>query len=113
MARRFLASVMLASVTVAFAPPPLLHEHASSQDCHRGVGAHAVVTVTKAPSGGCEQMSGPACTLMVACASVAPAVLSASPLVAIPTTHGVVAVASRSTLHGRLALGPPTPPPNS
>jgi len=112
MARRLLASVVLASVTVAFAPP-LRHEHASSPDCHNPATAGAMASLTEASDGACEQMPLGACAAMVACASVAPAVLSTSLLVAIPAALGVVAVASSSTLHGRLALGPPTPPPNS
>lgn len=111
--RRLLAAFLVVSVTAAFASPVALHEHASSPDCHHQAHAGAMASVTKASPGGCDQMPDAACTVMVGCASVAPAI-AAVPVGVVPHSPVTVfASAANSTVHGRLVLGPPTPPPNS
>ncbi len=112
-ARRLLASILLVSVTAAFAVPVSLHEHASSRDCHHPASAGTPVFLTASSLGGCDQMSGSVCAMMAGCASLTPAVAS-SPVRGVPASLvATIVLATSSTIHGRLVLGPPTPPPNS
>lgn len=111
--RRLLASILLVTTTAAFAPPAELHRHAQAPDCHHPAGPPMSTAMNSSTPGGCEHMSDGACAAMLVCASVALAVVWASVrgVTMLPVTG--VQLAERPTVSDRLALGPPTPPPNS
>jgi len=111
--RRLLASVLVASVTVALAPPLRLHEHAFSRECHRPASPGAKVSLSAATTSQCDDMSGSTCNSMIGCASVMPGV-AVEPVRGVPTpVVGAAGWTQASGPRGRLGLGPPTPPPNS
>lgn len=111
-ARRLLASLLLVSVIAVFAPSILTHDHASSRDCPQPVSA-GIAAFLSTTSPGCDHTLGSACAMMLGCASVAPALVSARVQATPRSTVTIVVSVAASTIQGRLLLGPPTPPPNS
>jgi hypothetical protein len=103
-----MAGVALCGVMLAWLPRPVASQ--PSHDCPPP--PPGVAAVAPAPEHCHHAQSGP-CGDMLGCLATPPAMLAA------PASPGPVDVRTGAlvtpapTLHGRLALGPPTPPPNS
>ena len=110
-ARRFLASVLLMSVATPFASSGLGAERLSLLVCHYPASTGMTPAFTQ-PSTSCDHSLGAACATMIGCASVTGALIAAPARITLVAVVGVVASASVPSVHGRLVLGPPTPPPN-
>lgn len=109
---RLLASLLLVTVPAGFASTILAHEDASSPDCHQLIGTGTAAFLPQS-SLECDHTPGSACAMMLGCASVAPALVSVHVQAIAHAAVTMVASVGASTDHGRLVLGPPTPPPNS
>ena len=109
--RRTLAALIAVGVLVAYAPP--LTGGGMTAHCDRPLPAGAAAW--SLPSGGsdCHTGLGSDCATMPQCAATAPA-LGASVALWVPDLPPAAAPLTAATAAaGRLALGPPTPPPNS
>ena len=103
-----MASVALFGVMLAWLPRPV-----ASQPSHKCPPPPPGVTaVAPAPEHCHHPQSGP-CGDMLGCLATPPAMLAAPAGPGPVDVHAMVLVTRARTLHGRLALGPPTPPPNS
>lgn len=110
--RRTIAGLLLGVMTAWIVMPLPVHGRGSSSDCHSTASqARALSSGGTAPAG-CDHGWDTSCAAMVGCGQAAPALVSdVRPVWSAP----LAATAGMSTvvLHGRLALGPPSPPPNS
>ena len=106
--RRVAAGVALAGVVLALLPRPVASQ--SGHDCPPPPAG--VAALIPAPEHCHHAQPGP-CDDMLGCLSAPPAMLTASAGARPLAVHAAVVVTPGSVLHGRLALGPPTPPPNS
>ena len=111
---RALASVVLASFLLSFAPPPAAAAAAASDDCMEHHPAAAALTAHHTSHGDpCAGGPGQDCRTMPGCTAPVVAMAPAAPLlIAAPAPHAA-APAVAPVFHGLDALGPPTPPPNS
>jgi hypothetical protein len=98
----------LACVALAMLPRPAAAR--SSHDCPPPPAG--VAALAPAPEHCHHAQSGP-CGDMLGCLATPPAMLAASAGVRLLAVQIPVPAAPAAALHGRLALGPPTPPPNS
>jgi len=105
--RRLTAAIALAALAVVLAPPPLAGaDHA----CQRP----APASVAVAPlAGHCHHAQPGPCGDMLGCLATPVAVLSGPASVGLLGAVAIVTPAAPPAGHGRLATGPPTPPPNS
>jgi hypothetical protein len=104
---------MLVSIAVAALMPLPSHDRTAPEGCHESAIPVAAVTANGAPGSDCGHGPGNACATMVGCITVPPALApSRARLTTIPV-FGTLGSVAATRLYGRLALGPPTPPPNS
>jgi hypothetical protein len=102
------AVLALACVALALLPRPAAAQ--AGHECPSPpTGAAAIVP---APEHCHHTQPGP-CGDMLGCLSAPPAVLTAPAGARLLDVHVAVVPTPGPALHGRLALGPPTPPPNS
>lgn len=112
-AKRLFAGVMLITIASAVAMPLPAHERATSADCHQAAFPAALVPVHGSPAPACDHGPGTSCATMVGCLAVPSALTpSRDRLTSLPVL-GTPAPVAATRLHGRLTLGPPTPPPNT
>ena len=111
--RRIVASVVLPLVLLAFIAPPAPHELTSDADCHHSAPTGTALSPGDASSSGCDHSAGSACAAMVGCVVLPSALAAAAPRFSARAAVAVDAPSVNGALHGRLGLGPPTPPPNS
>ena len=106
--RRTVAGAILAALALAWSPRPS-PAHPSHQCPPPPPG---VTAVAPAPEHCHHAQSGP-CGDMLGCLATPPAMLAANASPRLLDVQGSVPAAPAAALHGRLALGPPTPPPTS
>lgn len=106
--RRITAGAVLAGVMLAWLPRPVSAK--ATHDCPPP--AAGVAAVAPAPDH-CQHAPASACGGMPGCLITPPAMLAAASSVSLLAAHPAAPVAYDPALHGRLALGPPPPPPNS
>lgn len=111
--RRLLGGVLLAGVIGVVVLPVPAHGLGAPRDCHHQPGAPTSSNPGATAPSGCDHGLGAACAAMLDCTSPAPA-LTTGPEQQLAQSL-VITLRSRAIpiAHGRLALGPPTPPPNS
>ena len=103
-----MASVALFGVMLAWLPRPVASQ--PSHECPPP--PPGVTAVAPAPEHCHHPQSGP-CGDMLGCLATPPAMLAPPAGPGPVDVHTAVRVTPAPTLHGWLALGPPTPPPNS
>jgi hypothetical protein len=102
-----MAGVALCSVMLAWLPRP-----ADSQPSHPcPPPPPGVAAVAPAPEHCHHAQSGP-CGDMLGCLATPPAMLVGAAGIRLLAARAAVPAAPAPALHDRLALGPPTPPPN-
>ena len=108
--RRTLATFLVVSLSLAFAPPTLAGQ-SESQRCHHSVSLGFSV-VSPAHDADCDHGSAHHCAVL-GCVTVGPAL--ASPQTHLSALPGCDRDATARSPHlvVRLITGPPTPPPNS
>jgi hypothetical protein len=106
--RRVAAGVALAGVVLALLPRPVASQ--SAHECPPP--PSGVVALIPAPDHCHHAQPGP-CEDMLGCLSAPPAMLTVPAGARLLDVHTAVRATPGPALHGRLALGPPTPPPNS
>jgi acyl-CoA synthetase (NDP forming) len=111
--KRLLASAMLLSIAAAAVMPLPSHERTTLADCHQSASSAAAVSANASQATECDHSAGTACATMLGCVVLPSALASAATRFSAQATVAVVAPSVNAALHGRLALGPPTPPPNS
>jgi hypothetical protein len=102
------AAVALFGVMLAWFPRPAAAH--PSHDCPPPPAG--VAALAPAPEHCHHAQSGP-CGDMLGCLATPPAMLTAPAGARLPDVHPAVPATPDPVRHGRLALGPPTPPPNS
>ena len=103
-----MAGLALFGVMLAWMPRPVASQ--PSHECPPP--PPGVTAVAPAPEHCHHTQSGP-CGDMLGCLATPPAMLAAPAGPGPVDVHTAVLVTPARALHGRLALGPPTPPPNS
>jgi hypothetical protein len=107
-----LAVLMMVSVLGVSAVPATTHPPASAQqECEGHDSGGSQVPDQGVP--GCDHAPGSPCATMLGCVSTAPALASSLTRVSGGFVVGAPAPAALPSAHGRLALGPAPPPPNS
>jgi hypothetical protein len=102
---------VLPLLILAFASPLAPHEQ-SAVDCHPN--APAGIALSQGDSSTpCDHNADTACATMLGCVVLPSAVASVASRFSAQATVAVAAPFGNCALHGRLGLGPPTPPPNS
>ena len=104
---RLTAGLTLAAFALLLAPPPAA---SGEHDCPPP--APASVGVAPAP-GHCHHVQAGPCADMLGCLATPVAVLTAPALVELTRAVFVTVTVGPEAVRGLLALGPPTPPPNS
>lgn len=107
-ARRTAAIAALLGVVLALLPRP-----AAAHPAHECPPPAAGVPALAPAPQHCEHAQPGPCGDMLGCLSAPPAMLAAPAGARQLDVHTAVVATPGSVLHGRLALGPPTPPPNS
>jgi len=106
--RRTGAALTLVALALAWLPRPAVARPA--HDCPPP--AAGVAALAPASDHCHHPQSGP-CGDMLGCLATPPAMLTAPADARLLDVHSAVVATPGPALHGRLALGPPTPPPNS
>ena len=106
--RRAAATGALLGVVLALLPRPVASR--SAHECPPP--PPGVAALVPAPDHCAHAQPGP-CDDMLGCLSAPPAMLTAPAGARVLDVRIAVQAAPGPALHGRLALGPPTPPPNS
>ena len=109
--RRIAAAVVLPLLLLAFASPLAPHEQ-SAAGCHPTAPAGIVLSQGDS-SPQCDHTAGAACATMLGCVVLPSALASVASRFGAQAPVAVAAPFVNDALHGRLGLGPPTPPPNS
>ena len=111
--KRLLGCMLLFSMAAAAVSAMPSHDRTQSADCHPSARHVPELSGGGAPASGCEHGLGVACATMVGCVILPSAVASADTRLQAFAGATVVTPFATGGLHGRLGLGPPTPPPNS
>jgi hypothetical protein len=111
--RRLVGVLVLTGLTVMFAAPVPALAVRPSHDCHHPASTPTARLADGGAAPGCDHGAGAPCAAMLDCTGAVSA-LAGAPVRPALQAPGVAANwAAAQALHGRLALGPPPPPPNS
>lgn len=111
--RRSIAVGLLPCVVFAYALPLPVHERSGGPDCHHSPIVATVVAPDAGSGGLCDHGTSTSCAAMLGCVPVPTALTSSAAPLMLPFAFAAPASFGDGALHGRLGLGPPTPPPNS
>lgn len=112
-ARSIVVGLVAATVLGASALPAMTHQRAAAEQECAGHGAGPERQAPDQSPLGCDHAPGSNCATMLGCVATAPALAVALARVTGGPVVGTLGPTSSPSVHGRLALGPPPPPPNS
>ncbi len=112
-AKRLFAGVMLISIAATAVMPLPFHERSAPAECHQAAFPVALVAPSGSAAPECHHGPSDACATMVGCITVPPALAASHAPLTTLLVFGTPRSVAATRLHGRLGIGPPTPPPNS
>ena len=111
--KRLFAGAVLVSMIASAAQPLPSHERTASADCHQSAIPVAAVSSTESEAPECDHGAGTGCAAMLGCVVLPSALTSVATRFNALGATTIVTPLANGALHGRLGIGPPTPPPNS